>query len=103
MELLEYIKKADLIISHAGVGSILNILQNNKKAIVVPRLAKYKEHTNNHQIQIAEEFSKKGYILYAKDISDLAKLVKESNKFVPNKLEHNMELINTIEEFIDNI
>lgn len=102
-ELLKYIKKSDYVISHAGVGSILNIIGNNKKAIVVPRLAKYKEHTNNHQLEIAREFSEKGYILYAKELEDLEKLIKNIDTFKPKKLEHNKELIKTIEEFIDNI
>ena len=40
-ELNELIKKCSFLITHAGVGSILNGLSNGKKVIAVPRLSKY--------------------------------------------------------------
>lgn len=102
-EMNEYVKKSRLIITHAGVGTILTCLENNKKVIVVPRLAKYKEHTNDHQVQIAEEFSKAGYVVYLKDLESLGEEIKNMDKFNPNKLKHNTKIIETIEEFIDKI
>ena len=40
----KYIEEADYIITHGGVGSILDSLKLGKKIIAVPRLKKYKEH-----------------------------------------------------------
>lgn len=102
-ELNKYIKKCKFMITHAGVGSILNGIENGKKIIVVPRLSKYKEHHNDHQVEIAEEFSKEGYVIYLENINELDKTIKGINKFKPRKLVHNEEIINTIEEFIDSI
>ncbi len=50
------ISECDVLITHGGVGSIITGLQNNKKVIVAPRLAKYDEHMNDHQLQITENF-----------------------------------------------
>ena len=61
------IEKSDLIITQAGVGSIMNSLKYNKKIIVVPRLTKYKEHIDDHQIQIANKFENLGYVNYLKE------------------------------------
>lgn len=102
-EMQELTLSCDLVISHAGAGSILTALENNKKIIVVPRLSKYGEHNNDHQLQIAEVFSKEGYIYYLKDLNELENALKEIKKFKPKKLGHNQEILNTIEEFIDNI
>ena len=102
-KLNEYITECDFMITHAGVGSILNGLELNKKIIVVARLSKYKEQHNDHQIQIAEEFEKEGYVLYAKDINDLVKYIKQIKDFKPKKLKHNKEIIEEIENFIDSI
>lgn len=102
-ELNEYVNKARLIITHAGVGSILNGLENNKKVIAVPRLEKYKEHANDHQVQIAEQFSEEGYVIYLKKLKDLGKIINDIDNFKPKKLKHNTKIIETIEEFIDNI
>ena len=46
----EYISKADIIISHGGVGTIFSAIKRGKKVIAIPRLEKYGEHINDHQI-----------------------------------------------------
>ena len=74
----EYIYKADIIISHGGVGTIFSAIKRGKKVIAIPRLEKYGEHINDHQIEICEELEKEGYILYYKDgIDDLDKLINK--------------------------
>ena len=103
----EYAKlndEADIIITHAGVGTITDCIKKGKKVIVVPRLKEYKEHTNDHQIQITKEFEEKGYVLAAYDIKDLGKVVKKLDKFKPNKYESNNEKFKEkLKEYIDSI
>ena len=41
---------ADLIISHAGMGNVINSILSGKRIIVFPRLAELGEHRNNHQL-----------------------------------------------------
>ena len=80
-EMEKYISESDLIISHGGVGTIFSALKKGKKVIAVPRLEKYGEHINDHQIEICEELEKEGYILYYKDgIDTLDKLIEEVRK-----------------------
>ena len=64
---------------HIGkIGKIISALKKNKKVIAIPRLEKYGEHINDHQIEICEELEKEGYILYYKDgIDSLDKLIKK--------------------------
>lgn len=50
MEFIEHFKKSNLIISHGGMGNIIKILEDNKSAILMPRIAENNEHRNNHQI-----------------------------------------------------
>ena len=51
----ELISQCDILITHGGVGSILTGLNNNKKVIAAPRLKKYNEHQNDHQLEIIEK------------------------------------------------
>ena len=96
------IKKCDLLITHGGVGSILTGLKNNKKVIVCPRLSKYKEHMNDHQVQIVDRFYEAGYILRYNDGDDLGNILKKVDKFKLNKYKSNTSnFINIIEKFID--
>ena len=82
-EMEEYISKADLVISHGGVGTIFSAIKKGKKVIAVPRLEKYGEHINDHQIEICEALENEGYILYYKDgvdsLDDLIKKAKNTN------------------------
>lgn len=98
----EYIKKARIVITHGGVGSILNSLKYDKPIIGAARLSKYKEHTNDHQLQIVSEFEKGGYILSYNDGDDLGKLIKKCDKFKPRKLtSNNKKFIEKLENYID--
>lgn len=77
--------ECDLLITHGGVGSIISGLKKNKKVIAVARLAKYKEHMNDHQKQIVDNFSDAGYILKYDDGDDLGKILKKVKSFKPKK------------------
>ena len=70
-ELSDFIHKADIVITHGGSGSIVGSVKNGKKTIAVPRKAKYKEHVDDHQIQIIEQFSKKNLICDCEDCDQL--------------------------------
>lgn len=96
----KYIKDAKYIITHGGVGSILTSLKYSKKVIAVPRLSKYKEHTNDHQIQIIDKFTKDKYILsYIED--GLEECVKKISSFKPNKfVSNNSKFVDMIDNYI---
>lgn len=86
----EYISKADLIICHGGVGTIFDALYAGKKILAVPRISKYEEHVNDHQIEICSELEKEGYIYYLKDdelLDDALNILlnKDFKKYVPNE------------------
>ena len=99
----KYIKECDLLITHGGVGSILTGLKNNKKVIAAPRLAKYNEHMNDHQLQIVSRFSEMGYILPYNEGDKLALVIQKSKKFKPKKYVSNTDkMIKLIKDFIDN-
>ena len=46
----ERFKGASSVISHAGVGTIMVALKNHKPLLVMPRMKRYKEHVNDHQV-----------------------------------------------------
>ena len=101
-ELDQYRQNAQCIITHGGVGSILDGCRYEKKIIGVARLKEYKEHINDHQIEICEQFSKDGYILYAENLEDIHRLIEQSKSFEPKKyIFDNKKLIMHIKSVID--
>ena len=98
----ELIEKCDILITHGGVGSIITGLKKNKKVIAVARLKKYKEHTNDHQLQIIDNFTKAGYNLNLDDFDSINDAINEAKKFTPNKYVSNKDnFVKTIESIID--
>ena len=96
------IAECDILITHGGVGSIVTGLINNKKVIAAARLKKYGEHTNDHQLQIIENFAKEGYIISLDDFDDLEKKLKNIKKFNPKKYKSNTnKFIKLIEKEIN--
>ncbi len=99
----ELIDSCDILITHGGVGSIINGLQHNKKVIVAPRLAKYDEHMNDHQLQITANFTKAGYIIPLYENDDLKEVLNKAKTFKPKQFKSNTNnMIKIIENFIDN-
>ena len=99
------IKQADLIITHAGIGSIEMALEQNKKVIAIPRLKKFREHVNDHQKDIERKLDEKGCLIGIDDVSKLGIALKKVKKFIPKKYEksNSDEIIYIIKTFIDKI
>mgnify|MGYP004501588473 CR=1 FL=1 len=96
------IRECDVLITHSGVATIIAGLKNDKKVIVVPRLAKYGEHINDHQTQIIAKFNSLGYIIGLQDVEELAEALTKVKKFKPNKFVHdNSKMLNLVSKLID--
>ena len=79
VELDNYFEKCELIISHAGVGTILNALRKTKPIIIMPRKYSLGEHRNDHQLATARYFSNYSGVYVANDAVELHKYLNEKN------------------------
>lgn len=77
--------EASCIISHAGIGTITIALDSNTPILVMPRLRKYGEVVNDHQIAIARRFEQLSYILVAYEAEELPEKIEQLRTFVPHK------------------
>ena len=77
--------EASAIIGHAGMGTISMALNGRKALLVMPRLKKYGEVVNDHQLGIAKSFSELGHILAAFGVEDLPDGVRRLADFVPKE------------------
>ena len=71
------------LIGHAGMGTITLALEHNKPLLVMPRMKKYKEHVNDHQVATAREFERMGHLLVAYDTDELSSKIRELKTFTP--------------------
>jgi UDP-N-acetylglucosamine transferase subunit ALG13 len=59
-ELSEAMREADVVVTHAGVGTALAALEVGKCPVMAPRLAEHGEVVDDHQVQIADQLSRRG-------------------------------------------
>ena len=97
----KYIDEADLVICHGGVGTIVSCLNKNKKVLAVPRLSKYKEHQNDHQLQIVNAYYQKGYLVMMNDVDDFDDKVWVALNYKTKKFVSNNDLfVKKLKEYI---
>lgn len=82
-EFEQKMNKADVIISHGGAGCIAGALESGKPTILVPRLKRYNEHNNDHQLELTSALEKAGRVLVVYDIKDLEKIIERAWNFSP--------------------
>lgn len=85
-EIANYYDNANLIICHAGIGTIIAALERNKKIIVVPRYKKYGEAYDDHQLQISCVLEREGMAKVVYEIDELYDAIKMINVHHPNTL-----------------
>ena len=85
------IEEARIIIVHGGGGTIFKALEKGKKVIVVPRLREFKEHINDHQLEVTKYLVENNYALMALTKEELDNDLKiiDNHKF--SKYRNNKE------------
>lgn len=83
--------KADIVITHGGTGAIMGAVKKGKKVIAVPRLSKYGEHVDDHQVEMVKAFVRSGYIRMAEEEEELSVAVKEMEHWSPKPFVSNTE------------
>jgi UDP-N-acetylglucosamine transferase subunit ALG13 len=78
------IAAARIVITHAGVGTILLCAQAGKVPFLLPRLASYDEVIDDHQIEICEQLQRSGRAVYVRDLIALRELLTDSRTAEPH-------------------
>ena len=101
-EFRQHVESARVLVTHAGVGSILTGLEFGKGILVMPRRQAMRETRNDHQVATAERFKARG-IAVATDEHELARCLDRLDELIPVKPIApcaSAELIDTIRDFI---
>ena len=96
-EMEKYIDKSDLVITHAGTGSIVMPLKKDKKVRACARLSKFGEHVDDHQVELVDIFYSEGYILKIDEDTSLNEVLKNIKNFKPKKF------VSNTNRFIENL
>ena len=70
-----YCDRADIIITHAGAGTVFGNLEKNKRLIVVPNLIRH----DKHQSELCRYLEKNNFALVCWNFDDLPDLLKKAS------------------------
>jgi UDP-N-acetylglucosamine--N-acetylmuramyl-(pentapeptide) pyrophosphoryl-undecaprenol N-acetylglucosamine transferase len=74
-EMLGFYRRAEQVITHAGVGSILCAIREGHTPLVVPRRHSLGEHVDDHQAELSRALEERGSVVVAWDTSQLSPLL----------------------------
>lgn len=64
--------ESDVVVTHAGVGSVLSALNQGKVPVILPRRAEHREMVDDHQLEFAEMIDARG-LAVSVDPADLTR------------------------------
>ena len=95
---------ADLIVAHAGMGSIITALELGKPILVMPRRAALGEHRNDHQLATVSQLASQGKVTAAMDEAELLEKldhIELIHSRAPISNRARPELLNALRAFVD--
>lgn len=93
--------QCDIVITHGGTGVIISAVKKGKKVIAIPRLAKYKEHVDDHQLQLLHQFDDLQLICACYDLEDLEEKYQGiGNMKFKEYVSNTNVIIESIEEYL---
>ena len=99
-ELVDAIRRARVVVMHAGVGSIMTALANRKRPVVVPRLRRFGEAVDDHQLALGRRLQEAGLVTLVEDTGDVLKAVETVSRAACVDLGPNPRLVAELKEYL---
>ncbi len=78
-QVLGYMNEALTVISHAGAGTILCANNLGHTPVVMPRLKRYRETVDDHQLELARVLERTGRVFVAWDSDQLPRFARRAS------------------------
>lgn len=73
--LVEQIRAARVVVAHAGVGVVVTAVAEGKSPVVVPRLKRFGEAVDDHQLPFARRLAETGLVTLVEDPARLPETI----------------------------
>ena len=95
----ELCRKARIVVTHGGVGTILDALAQGTPVIAVPRLKEYGEVIDDHQRYLVQELEKAGKVTAVYNVEELEEALNKAGT-KPVELVRDKRLVNALKGYI---
>lgn len=97
--IMKYYEKSDVIVAHAGAGTLLDSLSFKKPIVAVPRRKKYGEHIDDQQLELTDVLEKSGKVFAVFDIENLDSTIKKAQTAGDVVIKPDKRLSNYLNEY----
>ena len=100
---IDRICSARIVITHAGVGSIISCLRYRTIPIACPRLRIHGEHVDDHQVEFLRHLEELNTVIPVYDLSDLSSCIEHYDEMAAKRRLRKDDLIplmDYLEDFI---
>lgn len=77
------LRDAEVVVTHGGTGSLITALREGCRVVAMPRRFHYREHYDDHQLEIINAFADRGLIEVALEAEDLAPAIERARQKTP--------------------
>lgn len=99
-ETLDIQRQARLVVCHAGIGAVTDALHVRRPFIVTPRLKRFREHMNDHQMELAQAVARRGWGRVVLDMADLESACADPLPFPEGYTPDKERLLNAVQAFV---
>lgn len=99
-DLVQEIRNARVVVTHAGIGSIMTALSCGKRPVVVARLVAHREAVDDHQLPVARRLEAAGLVTLVEDLSRLDEAVARAGEEVDVVLGADQRLVSELRDYV---
>jgi UDP-N-acetylglucosamine transferase subunit ALG13 len=101
--IVDMVRRSRVVVTHAGVGSVMVSLANGKRPVVVPRLKSFAEAVDDHQLELGRRFASAGLVTFVETLDRIADAVlgeQRAASVVPQTSPLALDLRGFLEEIV---
>ena len=102
-ELVEQVRAARVVVAHAGVGTVLTAVREGKCPVVVPRLHRYGEAVDDHQLAFGRRLAQSGFVTLVEDPARLSEALSAASQSPPRASAPSGELVADLRDYLEGL
>ena len=99
-DLVREMRASRVVVTHAGIGSIMTALSCGRRPVVAARLVAHREAVDDHQLPVARRLEQAGLVTLVEDLSLLEEAVAKAGEEVDVSLGADERLVGELREYV---
>jgi UDP-N-acetylglucosamine transferase subunit ALG13 len=99
-DFVELVRRARVVVCHAGVGTIMVAIASGKRPVVVPRLPQYGEAIDDHQLVLARRLASAGIVTLVEEPERLEQVIAAATLTPVTELASPEGLVSELRDYI---